>query len=68
MQLFLAAAPFCRTARFRRALHLHAVRAAPSREQLLLVMRAQWTVPWAARRSFGTHSFDSCMLMTFVSS
>ena len=67
-QLVLAAAPSCRAARSRRVLHLLSVRAAPSREQLLVVMREQLTVPWAARRNFGTHSFDSCMLMTFLSS
>jgi len=67
-QLFLAAAPSCRAARSRRALHLHSVRAAPSREQLLVVMREQFTFPWAARRNFGAHSFDTCLLMTFLCS
>ena len=68
MQLLLAAAPSCRAARSRRALHLHSVQAAPSREQLRVVMREQFPLPWAARRNFDTHSFDSCLLMTFWSS
>jgi len=63
MQLLLAAAPSCRAARPRCALQLH------SFEQLLVVvMREQLTVPWAARRNDGTHSFDSCLLMTILSS
>jgi len=45
-------------------LPLHAV----PREQLLVVVREQFPFPWAARRNFGTHSFDSCVLMTFLSS
>jgi len=68
-QLLLAAAPSCRAARSRCALHLHSVRAALFREQLLVVvMREQFPFPWAARRNFGTHSFESCLLMTFLSS
>jgi len=67
-QLLLTAAPSCRAAHFRPALHLHSARAAPSREQLLVVMLEQFTFPWASRRNFGTHSFDSCLLMTFLSS
>jgi len=67
-QLLLAAASSCRAARSRRALHLPSVRAAPSCEQLIVVMRERFTFPWAARRNFGTHSFDSCLLMTFLSS
>jgi len=31
-------------------------------------MREQFTFPWAAWHNFGTHSFDSCLLMTFLSS
>ena len=67
-QLLLAEALSCRAARSHHALHLHSVRAAPFRKQFLVVMREQLTVPWAARRNFGTHSFDSCLLMTFLSS
>jgi len=48
---------------------MHSVQTAPSREQLLVVvMREQLTVPWSTRRNFGTHNFDSCLLMTFLSS
>ena len=42
-QLVLAAAPSCRAARSRRALHLHSVRTAPSREQLSAAMRELYT-------------------------
>jgi len=58
-QLLLAAAPSCSATRSCCALQLH------SFEQLLVVvMREQLTVPRAARRNFGTHSFDSCLPMT----
>jgi len=40
--------------------------AAP-REHLLVVMREQFPFPWTSRRNFGTHSFDICLLMTFMS-
>jgi len=62
-QLLLAAPLSCRAARSRCALQLH------SFEQLLVVvMRQQLTLPWAARRNFGTHSIDSCLPITLLSS
>jgi len=62
-QLLLGATPSRRAARSRCALQLY------SFEQLLVVvMREQLTVPWAARHNFATHSFDNCLLMTFLSS
>jgi len=61
-QLLLTAAPSCWAACSCCALQLH------SFEQLLVVvMREQLTVPWAAQRNFGTHSFNSCLLMTYLS-
>jgi len=64
-QLLLTTAPSCQAACSHCALHLHSARAAPSREQFLVVMCEQFPFPWATRRNFGTHNFNTCFLMTF---